>query len=139
MTLVVMFAICGVMMLALDAMRGYPLYLLGICTVGLCFGGYLALYPAVTADFYGTRHLGANYGWMFSAYGAGGLVGPFLAAWLMKVAAKMPYQVTEPGGKVVERIFTVGNYRPAFIVSGAACAAAAAVVLLALKSPKGKA
>jgi OFA family oxalate/formate antiporter-like MFS transporter len=139
MTLVVMFAICGVMMLALDAMRGYPLYLLGICAVGLCFGGYLALYPAVTADFYGTRHLGANYGWMFSAYGAGGLVGPFLAAWLMKVAAKMPYQVTEPGGKVAERIFTVGNYRPAFIVSGAACAAAAVVVLLALKSPKEKA
>jgi uncharacterized protein with GYD domain len=57
----------------------------------------------------------------------------------MKVAAKMPYQVTEPGGKVVEKVFTVGNYRPAFIVSGAACAAAAAVVLLALKSPKGKA
>lgn len=138
MTLVLMFAICGVVMLALDAMRGYPLYLLGICIVGLCFGGYLALYPAVTADFYGTRHLGANYGWMFSAYGAGGLVGPFLAASLMKVVAEMPYQVTELGGKVVERMLTVGAYRPAFIVSGVACAAAA-VILLALKSPKGKA
>ena len=87
-TLVLMFAICGIMMLSLDFMRSYPLYLTGICAVGLCFGGYLALYPAVTADLYGTKHIGVNYGWMFSAYGAGGLVGPFLAAYLMKVVAK---------------------------------------------------
>ena len=134
-TLVVMFVICGVAMLALDWLRTYPLYLLGICIVGLCFGGYLALYPAVTADFYGTKHLGVNYGWMFSAYGAGGLFGPFLAAWLMKVVTKMPYQVTEPGGKVAERLFGVGNYRPAFLVAGFACLVAAAICL-ALRPPK---
>ena len=134
-TLVTMFAICGLAMLLLDSLRSYPLYLLGICVVGLCFGGYLALYPAVTADFYGTKHLGVNYGWMFSAYGAGGLFGPFLAAWLMKVVAQMPYQVAEPGGKVVEKLFAVGNYRPAFLVAGIACLAAA-VVCLALRAPK---
>ena len=134
-TLVLMFAICGVAMLVLDAMRSYSLYLLGICIVGLCFGGYLALYPAVTADFYGTKHLGVNYGWMFSAYGAGGLVGPFLAAWLMKVISKVPYHVTEPGGKAVERMFAVGNYRPAFVVAGIACLVAAAVCLM-LRAPR---
>jgi OFA family oxalate/formate antiporter-like MFS transporter len=134
-TLVAMFTICGVTMIALDSLRTYPLYLLGICIVGLCFGGYLALYPAVTADFYGTKHLGVNYGWMFLAYGAGGLLGPFLAAWLMKVSGSMPYHVTEPGGKVAERLFAVGNYRPAFLVAGIACLMAAAVCL-ALRRPK---
>jgi len=133
-TLVAMFTLCGLAMLVLDSLRTYPLYLLGICVVGLCFGGYLALYPAVTADYYGTKHLGANYGWMFSAYGAGGLFGPFLAAWLMKVVTKMPYQVTEPGGKVAERLFAVGNYRPAFLVAGIACLVAACLCLL-LRAP----
>ena len=138
MTLVIMFAICGAAMLSLDAMHTYPLYLTGICVIGLCFGGYLALYPAVTADLYGTRHLGVNYGWMFSAYGAGGLVGPFLAAYLMKVVAKVPYQVTEPGGQVAERLFAVGNYRPAFLASGIACIVAAVIIAIALKPTKPK-
>jgi OFA family oxalate/formate antiporter-like MFS transporter len=133
-TLIVMFLICGAAMLGLDAMRSYSLYLLGICIVGLCFGGYLALYPAVTADYYGTKHYGFNYGWMFSAYGAGGIVGPFLAAWLMKVVAKVPYKVTEPSG-VVEKVFTVGNYQPAFIVAGIACIIAAVIIVLMLKPP----
>lgn len=137
-TLITMFVICAASMLGLDWLRTYPQFMVGICAVGLCFGGYLALYPAITADFYGTKHIGANYGWMFSAYGAGGLAGPFLAASLMKIASKIPYKITEPAGKVVERFFDVGNYRPAFVVSGIACLAAAALIMLAMKSPKDK-
>jgi OFA family oxalate/formate antiporter-like MFS transporter len=133
--LMAMFVVCGPTMLALDSLRTFPQYLAGICVVGLCFGGYLALYPAVTADFYGTKHLGVNYGWMFTAYGAGGLFGPFLAAWLMKVEARVPYQVIEPGGKAVERQFAVGNYRQAFLVAGMACLVAAMGCLL-LRAPK---
>lgn len=67
-TLVVMFVICALVLLVLDAMRTYPLYLLGVSLVALCFGGYLALYPAICADYYGTRHIGVNYGLLFTAY-----------------------------------------------------------------------
>jgi OFA family oxalate/formate antiporter-like MFS transporter len=138
-TLVIMFLICGVAMLGLDWMRSYSLYLTGICIVGLCFGGYLALYPAVTADFFGTKNLGVNYGCMFSAYGAGGIVGPYLAAKLMQVVSKIPYQVTEPGKGVVEKSFTVGNYRPAFVVAGIACLVAGVLIAMAMKHPKAPA
>ncbi len=135
-TLILMFVICGAAMFGLDWMRAYSLYLVGICIVGLCFGGYLALYPAVTADFYGTKHIGVNYGWMFTAYGAGGIVGPYLAASLMKTVSKIDYLA--PGtnaGEVVTKSFAVGDYRMAFWVSGAACIAAA-LLALALKAPK---
>jgi len=125
-----MFLLCGATMLLLNLLRGYPLYLIGICVVGLCFGGFLALYPAVTADFYGTKHYGVNYGWMFSAYGAGGIFGPFLAAWLMRVTAKVPYLATDAAGAQIEKTFAVGNYQMAFIVAGAMCLAAALVSLL---------
>ncbi len=137
-TLIIMFLLCGAVMLGLDWMRTYPLYLLGVCLVGLCFGGYLALYPAVTADFYGTKHIGVNYGWMFSAYGAGGLFGPFLAARLMKVANTVEYQVSDAAGQLAEKSFQVGDYRMAFLVSGAACIVAA-VLMLAVKAPAAKA
>ncbi|OHB77553.1 MAG: hypothetical protein A2Z34_05875 [Planctomycetes bacterium RBG_16_59_8] len=130
-TLVTMFLICAAVMLALDSLRVYALYLSGVCVIGLCFGGFLALYPAVTADLYGTKHLGVNYGLMFSAYGAGGLVGPYLAAVMMTTVAKIPAQTSEAGGKIVE--LSVGNYRPAFLASGIACVVAAIVILVAIR------
>ena len=47
--------------------------------IGFNFGGTLALFPPTTADFFGSKNLGANYGLMFTAYGVGGIVGPILA------------------------------------------------------------
>ncbi|MGH7408995.1 MAG: L-lactate MFS transporter [Candidatus Methylomirabilales bacterium] len=53
----------------------FATYAVGVCMVGFAFGGTLALMPAFTADFFGTKNLGINYGWVFSAYGvAGGLL-----------------------------------------------------------------
>jgi OFA family oxalate/formate antiporter-like MFS transporter len=36
--------------------------------------------PAATADFYGLRNLGVNYGLVFTAFGVAGVVGPLLGA-----------------------------------------------------------
>lgn len=134
-TLVAMFLICGAVMLVLNSMQVYALYLFGICAVGLCFGGYLALYPAVTADFYGTKNLGVNYGWMFTAYGAGGLLGPYLAARFMTVKAEVAYLGGGPAGEAVTKVFKVGEYRLAFVVAGVMCLVAAAITLL-VRPPK---
>jgi OFA family oxalate/formate antiporter-like MFS transporter len=49
------------------------------CWVGFHFGGNLALFPLLTAEYFGTKHLGANYGLVFTAYGTGGVLGPMLA------------------------------------------------------------
>ena len=46
--------------------------------LGFCFGGFLAIFPTVVADFYGTKHLGINYGVLYLAYGAAAFIGPFL-------------------------------------------------------------
>jgi MFS transporter, OFA family, oxalate/formate antiporter len=48
----------------------------GLCLAAFAYGGYLALMPALTADFYGSRNVGGNYGLMFSAYGLCGFVVP---------------------------------------------------------------
>jgi OFA family oxalate/formate antiporter-like MFS transporter len=48
--------------------------------IGMCFGSNFALFPSATADFFGTKNVGANYGVVFTAYGVGGLLGPTLFA-----------------------------------------------------------
>ena len=57
----------------------FPAYALGISMVGFSFGGALGMMPALTADYYGTKNLGVNYGWMFTAYGTAGILGPLIA------------------------------------------------------------
>lgn len=128
-TLMIMFILCAAAMFTLDFMRVFPLYVTGISIVALCFGGFLSLYPALTADFFGTKHIGVNYGWMFTAYGAGGIFGPYLAARLMTVVDEIPYLTTCPRGTIQEVMFTVGDYSLAFWVAGAACLVAAVLIL----------
>jgi OFA family oxalate/formate antiporter-like MFS transporter len=47
--------------------------------IGFNFGGNFALFPAACADSFGSENLGLNYGFIFTAYGIGGIVGPLLA------------------------------------------------------------
>lgn len=54
-------------------------FIVGASIIGFNFGGNFALFPAATADFFGNRNVGANYGWMFTAYGIAGIAGPQLA------------------------------------------------------------
>ena len=50
--------------------------LAGLCVVGFAYGGYLAMMPAFTADYYGAKNVGANYGIVFTAWGVCGFVVP---------------------------------------------------------------
>jgi MFS transporter, OFA family, oxalate/formate antiporter len=66
------------MLLVLPNANSFGMYALGVCMVGFGFGGFLALMPAFTADFWGTKNLGLNYGAVFSAWGFAGVFGPIL-------------------------------------------------------------
>ncbi|MEM3693560.1 MAG: OFA family MFS transporter [Candidatus Bathyarchaeia archaeon] len=80
--LVLVFALCfGGLFLAASLYGFVPLFLLGVVFTGLSFGGFLALYPAMTSDYYGTKNLGTNYGIIFLAYGAGAILGPIMAGY----------------------------------------------------------
>jgi OFA family oxalate/formate antiporter-like MFS transporter len=80
--------------------------------VGFCFGGNFALFPSATADFWGSKNVGKNYGVMFTAYGIAGITGAFVA------------------GPIVD---ATGSYFMAFVVTGV-LAIIAVVFTIALKS-----
>ncbi|MBT3217205.1 MAG: OFA family MFS transporter [Candidatus Marinimicrobia bacterium] len=54
-------------------------FIISASIIGFNFGGNFALFPAITADYFGNKNVGSNYGWVFSAYGIAGIAGPFIA------------------------------------------------------------
>ncbi len=105
-SIIIMTAVQGVMMLLFPVMAGTPALLyLAATLIGFNFGGNFALFPTVTADTFGNKYIGQNYGWVFLAYGVGGIFGPIL------------------GG----RLGDMGNFALAFTIVGVLCLVAAGV------------
>lgn len=74
-TFVVMFTLQAITMFSLGAMKSEMSLVIAASLVGFNYGGAFALFPSATADFFGAKNLGANYGWMFTSYGIAGVVG----------------------------------------------------------------
>jgi len=113
-SLVIMCAIQGVVMLLFYLMGGTSVLLyLAALLIGFNFGGNFALFPMATADMFGAKNLGLNYGFVFTAYGVGGIVGPVLAGVLRDASLR--------SGTGLQGWLVV------FTICGIACLAAAAI------------
>jgi OFA family oxalate/formate antiporter-like MFS transporter len=111
----------GIIMLLLFRLgSGAVTFIIAAAIIGFNFGGNFALFPAVTADFFGNKTVGKNYGLVFYAYGIAGIVGPQLAG-IFKDAAR---GATNPSAWLTP-----------FIIAGIACLAGALIILFA-KPPK---
>ncbi len=97
-------------------------FIVAAALIGFNFGGNFALFPAATADLFGNRNVGANYGWLFTAYGVAGIVGPQLAGVFKDAAAG----TADPG-----------IWMTPFIIAGASCLAGALVMALMPQGPGG--
>jgi MFS family permease len=60
-------------------------YVAGFAALWLSLGGWLAIAPACTAAFCGTKYYGPNYGLVFTAYGVGAIAGNLLAGSLRDI------------------------------------------------------
>jgi OFA family oxalate/formate antiporter-like MFS transporter len=58
-----------------DLLLLYPL----LVVVYYCYGTQLSVFASTTSDLYGTKNLGLNYGALFTAWGAAGILGPMIA------------------------------------------------------------
>src|SRR5659263_401310 len=57
-------------------------FVVGIVGLGLCFGGVMGVFPALTMKTYGPRFQGMNYGIMFTGYSVSAYFGPKIGATL---------------------------------------------------------
>lgn len=54
--------------------------ILAALPIGLCYGGYLGLFPSLCADAFGGRNMAVNYALLFSAFSVAAIVGPRVGA-----------------------------------------------------------
>ncbi|NTV90725.1 MAG: OFA family MFS transporter [Clostridiales bacterium] len=79
-TMKLIFLVQAVNMLCFGLYTTIPTLIIGIMVAGFCYGTIFSVFPSTTADFYGLKNFGANYGCVFLAWGIGGVIGPMTAA-----------------------------------------------------------
>jgi OFA family oxalate/formate antiporter-like MFS transporter len=113
--IIIMMATQGAFVILFQWMAGNvaTLYIFAML-IGFNFGGNFALFPTITADTFGLKYVGRNYGWVFLAYAIGGIFGPIL------------------GGKLGD----IDNFPLAFTICGILCFVA--VITISLVKPAVK-
>ena len=97
----------GLILLTFNVQLGAVLGVVGMLAIYFSFGGFLGAFPGITAGNWGTKNSGANYGWMFTAYGIAAILGPQIA--------------------------TITGYGAAFIISALMCAIGIGLMALFIK------
>lgn len=82
-TMLLVFATQLVNMLAFVHYTNLPLIALGTLVTGLSYGSLMSVFPSTTADNWGMKNYGSNYGVLYLAWGVSGVVGPLIAAWVV--------------------------------------------------------
>ncbi|MBU0534438.1 MAG: OFA family MFS transporter [Candidatus Omnitrophica bacterium] len=112
--LTMLFGFIGISMLLLYYINSILSLSVIVFMIGICFGGFLSVYPPTTADYFGTKNFGINYGLVFLGYGAGCFIGPWL------------------GGTAQD---ITGNYLVSFTTAGILALVGGAIIYLFLKPP----
>jgi OFA family oxalate/formate antiporter-like MFS transporter len=75
----IMFFLTAIPLLVMSTVQmNLVLFFICLAAIASSFGGFLAVYPTITSDFFGVKTLGANYGIVYQAYGVAALVGPII-------------------------------------------------------------
>lgn len=71
--------IIGASMLVYLNPASVQMYTISFSVLWLCLGGWLAIAPAATASYFGTKDYARNYGLVYTAYGVGAIIGNLMA------------------------------------------------------------
>lgn len=78
-TLLAAFVIQAVNMLLFSVFDNFLLFTLGALLVGFSYGTLLSVFPSMTADLFGLKNYGTNYGIVFLGWGLSGVLAPVIA------------------------------------------------------------
>ncbi len=79
-TLLITAFLQGIIMLFFPRIDSVPEIIVGCMIVGYSYGSYLSVIPALTADNFGLKNYGMNYGITYLAWGIAGVLAPMIAA-----------------------------------------------------------
>jgi MFS transporter, OFA family, oxalate/formate antiporter len=113
-TLLIIFLGQGLNFLLFNTYSSLSTLLFGTMVAGFCYGACLSVFPAATAALFGVKNLGVNYGFVFLAWGAGGVFGGLI------------------GGQVRD---LTGGYFAAYLIAAVLCLIGAFLVFLIKPAP----
>lgn len=114
----IIYVINAILLISLQMMTSFVTIALGIGGLAVCFGAMMGAYPSIVLDYFGVKHSGTNYAFIFLAYGIGGIIGPQIA---------------------VRCVAATGSYSMAFIIIGVTCVVGAVMSLISKKPGEAKA
>jgi len=114
--MMIVFMLQAVNMFLFAFYTSIPMLILGSAVAGLAYGAVFSLFPTTTAEFFGMKNLGVNYGMVFTGWGVAGVIGPML------------------GGMVADK---TGSYSNGFLVA-AVFLVIATILVATLKAPSVK-
>lgn len=118
-TVIIMLAGSAIMSLLVNLANGNLIFVL-IGMIGFFYGGFLSVFPALTADLFGPKNMATNYGMVLFGFGMGAIAASYIAGYYKNIAATN-----------IDLMF------PAFII--AACCAGVGILLMLFLKEKPKA
>jgi OFA family oxalate/formate antiporter-like MFS transporter len=83
-TIILATALCA---LSLCFVQGY-LFMAIIAIIAFCYGGYSGIYPVLTADYFGIKNVGSNYGAVMVGFAISALTFPIIISLISDITVK---------------------------------------------------
>lgn len=129
-TLLTLLIMTAVLILLVNVVNGIMLLVL-IALIGFSYGGFLGVFPVITADFWGMKNMGSNYGIILLGFGLGAIISSYIAGYFKNLA-----NVTETIDGITKVVAVdLTKMQPAFIIASGA-AVVGAILIALLKKPK---
>lgn len=90
-TLMLAFVLQGINMLMFASYSTEFTMIIGAVLAGVGYGILLSVFPSLTAEFYGLKNYGTNYGVLYTAWGISGFIGPVIAAFAVDATGSYSY------------------------------------------------
>jgi len=127
-TILLLLISTAILVLLVKLVVSSVLFFVLIAAIGFLYGGYLGTFPALTADYFGPKNMGMNYGMVLLGFGVGAIIASYIGGYFIDLS-----KVKDAAGVVtslnVDKMFT------AFIIASGA-SIVGAVLMFLLKPPK---
>ena len=95
---------------ALLCLPGSILFMAAVAVIAFCFGGYSGVFPVLTADYFGIKNVGANYGGVMVGFAVSALFFPMALGFIDSYTVKFVVLAASACiGAIMIRLLTVSG------------------------------
>lgn len=125
-TVLILLVSTAVLVLLVKLVVTNVLFFVFVAAIGFLYGGYLGTFPALTADYFGSKHVAMIYGMVLLGFGIGAVLSSFVGGYFIDAA-----RAADPSVIDINVLFK------AFIIASGS-SVIGAIIMFLTKQPKSK-